>query len=249
MRIYDSHLHMGYLSETQMVCPSEVYDFIRNHNVDGGAIMPMAKCGGYDDLVFHQKLYDTAFSLGFDLLLYVNHQVLSKLINGTFSVKRFCGMKIHPDAVPFTDDEIMRVAHVAMSNNIPLLIHTGSKDSCNSSRFEYVINKYPKQIFVLCHARPAVEAFYLMEKYMNVWIDTSFLPFDDLSRHLAGDNVDRILFGSDFPANRWYKEIGDEDEWYEKEIKNIRDLLSEMIANKILYQNYIKLFKNLNLTI
>lgn len=234
---------MGYLSETQMVCPSEVYDFIRNHNVDGGAIMPMAKCGGFDNLAFHQELYETAFSLGFDLLLYVNHQVLSMLINGTFPIERFCGMKIHPDAVPFTDEEIGRVAHIAMLNNMPLLIHTGSKDSCHSSRFECVIKKYPKLIFVLCHARPAVEAFYLMKKYMNVWIDTSFLPFDELNRHFSDDNVDRILFGSDFPANRWYKEIGDEDEWYEKEIRTIKDSFNDLNASKILYQNYIKLFK------
>lgn len=242
MKIFDSHLHMGYLSKSQIVEPSEVCDFIRKHNVCGGVIMPTANIGGYDDLEFHQDLYKRASSLGFGILLYVNRQVLSMLINGCFSVNGFCGMKVHPDAVSYTDEEIEKIASIAASYGLPLLIHTGSKESCHSSRFENIIRKFSKQIFVLCHARPADEAFYLMMKYENVWIDTSFLPIEELRKNISNDVVDRILFGSDFPANRWYNEIVNEDIWYENEIECIKSSFTSIDANKILHLNYNKLF-------
>ena len=243
MVIYDSHLHMGHLSDSLTVSPSEVMDFIHRHGVRGGVIMPTVCRGGNDNLKFHKLMYDMAIKRGFKIMLYVNYEVLSQLrMWKREDFSHFSGMKIHPDAVDFNDKELEEVCRIASQINLPLLIHTGDKDSCKSSRFEKKKKKHPEILFLLCHARPAYEAFHLLDKFKNVWIDTSFLPIEELRNRLSNMNEDRILFGTDFPVNRWYEELGDEDEWYKGQIEDIKESFSPETANKILGLNFEKMY-------
>ena len=122
------------------------------------------------------------------------------------------------------------------------MIHTGANDCCHAGRFETFIQQYPELKFVLCHARPSAEAFPLMMKYPNVWIDTAFLPFHDLSVNFTKDIEDRILFGTDYPANRWFPHLGDETEWYQQQITSIIKTFPSEVAGKMLCQNYNRLF-------
>jgi len=245
MNVYDSHLHVGVLSDTEIVYPKGVKEFVCQYEVKGGLIMPTACVGGEDDLGLYEVLYSEGLKCGFQIALYLNLAVLKRLKEGHYSVKYpFSAFKIHPEAVFFSDNDLEDVCAVIGEMKKPLLIHTGGIDSSHALRFESIVSRYKQQIFVLCHARPSSEAFYLLNKYDNVWIDTAFLSIEKIKANVSETNEDRILFGSDYPINRWFSELTDDEEWYCKQIKDIVDGFSFRVSEKILSKNYIKLFCN-----
>ncbi len=243
MTIIDSHLHIGNLSDTELVTPEQVKEDLARFGVTGGLVMPFAMRGGGDDWEVHEKLYRTALNAGFDIAFYVNSDMLKESDDLSYYLQfPFKALKIHPDAVSFSDCELHHICELALSLKLPLMIHTGADDCCRSGRFEPFVKQYPKLTFVLCHARPAEEAFQIMNRFENVWIDTAFLSFGDLKSNLTPEIEDRILFGTDFPANRWFPHLGDETEWYQRQITSIIKSFPSDVAEKILYKNYNRLF-------
>ena len=243
MEITDSHIHIGNLSDEETITPEQVREQLTSWGVSGGLMMPIAKRGGNDNLKTHTTLYANAINAGFDVALYINPQMLDVSPDlSHFLSSQFKALKIHPDAVIFSDQLIYQVCEIATFLKLPLMIHTGANDCCHAGRFETFIQQYPELKFVLCHARPSDEAFPLMMKYPNVWIDTAFLPFHDLSVNFTKDIEDRILFGTDYPANRWFPHLGDETKWYQQQITSIIKTFPSEVAEKMLCKNYNRLF-------
>lgn len=243
MELIDSHLHIGNLSDTETITPEQVREQLTSWGMSGGLMLPIAKRGGNDNLKTHTALYTNAIKAGFDVALYVNPQMLEISPDlSRFLCFRFKALKIHPDAVMISDQFVHQVCEIATSLKLPLMIHTGANDCCRSGRFEPFIQQHRDLTFVLCHARPSEEAFHLMMKYPNVGIDTAFLPSRDLETNLTADIEDRVLFGSDFPANRWFPHLGDETEWYQRQIASIIKSFPSDVAEKILYKNHNRLF-------
>lgn len=244
IKVYDAHLHMGHLSDADIMQPFDVQSFIQSHNVSGGAIMPTASIGGNDDFNLHLDLYKKASFEGLMPILYITPNFL-ECIKGRYDIAslKFLGIKIHPDAVEYDRQSLELVIKFAHRQNFPIFIHTGGKESCESIRFEYVIKKFPYQTFVLCHARPSDQAFYLLDKYPNVWVDTAFLPIEDLQCLISEKNEKRILFGTDFPVNRWYPDLPCEDKWYEMQVADIQKNLPATMAENVLCNNYMRFKK------
>ena len=242
MIVYDSHLHVGMLADNCLVHPKEVLSFVSKHQVVGGIIMPTARIDGGDELELNSLLYKEAKEIGFNTALYVNKSVMQLYEKGKLDASHsHCVLKLHPEAVNYTDEEIEYVCLMAKEMGKPLFIHTGGNPSCHSLRFEAVIREYPSLIFILCHARPSEEALYLLEKYFNVWIDTAFLSIEKLKKFVLKGYADRILFGSDYPTNRWFYDIEDST-WYQEQINEILSSLPNRVAIQILCKNFQKLF-------
>lgn len=244
MSIIDSHLHIGNISDTIIVTPTDVKTFLTSMGVDDGLVIPVALRGGCDDWKKHSILYEEAIELGFHTALYVNPTMLdlSKDLS-QFLIYPVKALKIHPDAVAFSERHIEQVCHIAERNSIPLLIHTGFDKTCHCERFRPFIQNHPKLIFVFCHARPSEEAFPMMREFPNLWIDTAFLSFKELLFNISKDVEDRILFGTDFPVNRWFPHLGEEHKWYANQISQIRCTLNKTVAQKIFHDNYCRLYK------
>ena len=241
--IYYSHLHMGLLSEDVLISPNEIKSFIKRYGVKGGLILPTAHVGGNDNLELHETLYKAALEEKFQIALYLNTDVLNRMKDGHYEIKySFSAFKIHPEAVEFSDKDLNDVCIAIGMKNKPLLIHTGGLDCSHASRFESIIRKYKQQTFIMCHGRPTEEAFTLLNKYDNVWIDTSFMSIDRAKPYITKSNEDRILFGSDFPINRWFPELPNDEFWYKKQIDDILGAFPLSVSEKILETNYLKLF-------
>lgn len=236
MRIHDAHLHIGNISDTEVVSPREVREFLTRMGVEGGLAMPVALRGGGDNMELHQQLYKEAKEEGFEVALYVNKEMLATSPDlSAYWNFPFKAIKIHPDAVRFTDEELEKVRCAAIDKFVPLMIHTGADDWCRASRFESLIKSCCEmgETVILCHARPAEEAFMLLNKYANVWIDTAHLSLEELRSRLSPKNERRILFGSDFPTNRWFPHLGGETDWYKRQVETISQL-----SEKVIGRNY-----------
>lgn len=243
MTICDSHIHVGALSESEIVFPHDCCEFYQRHNIHKCCVIPTAKVDGGDDLLLHKQLYQEAQAFGFMSILYVNYEVLELLKSKRLTLgTNFGGIKIHPDAIDITDDFLNDVCRIADEVSMPLLIHTGGRECSRARRFLKWIVKFPSLIFILCHARPEEDAFLLLDNYQNVWIDTAFVPIDVLQKHVNTSNYKRILFGTDYPINRWYNNDESDDVWYDMQVSAIERSFSEDIAKSILYQNFTNLF-------
>ncbi len=183
----------------------------------------------------HQQLYKEAQEEGLEVALYVNIEMLAASPDlSAYWNYPFMAIKIHPNAVRFTTVEELEKVHCAAIDKFePLMIHTGADDWCRASRFESLIKSCCEmgETVILCHARPpAEEAFMLLNKYANVWIDTAHLPLEELQSRLSPKNDRRILFGSDFPNNRWFPHLGGETDWYKRQVKTISQLSEKVIG-------------------
>lgn len=245
MVIYDSHLHVGVLADCVVIHSNEIKSFVRQYGVKGGLIMPTARVGGDDNLELYDMLYGEALNCGFLIALYLNSGVLKGLKEGDYEVKYpFSAFKIHPEAVDYSDKDLDDICTVIGGMKKPLLIHTGGIACAHASRFESIIRNNKQQTFVLCHGRPSEEAFLLLNKYDNVCVDTAFLSIDKIKTYVSGYNEDRILFGSDYPINRWFSEHTDDKKWYNEQIKDISESFPFRVSEKILCKNFLKLFGN-----
>lgn len=243
MVIYDSHLHVGVLADCVVIHSNEIKSFVRQYGVKGGLIMPTARVGGDDNLELNDKLYAEALNYGFQIALYLNLEVLKMLKENCFDAKySFSAFKVHPEAVDYSDKDLDDICSAIGRFKKPLLIHTGGVDCAYASRFEKIISKFKYQTFILCHARPSEEAFALLDKYDNVWIDTAFLSIERTHSYVGIHNEDRILFGSDYPINRLFPECANDEEWYIKQIEEILDFFPFRVSEKILHNNYLTLF-------
>ena len=241
--VYDSHLHVGVLSDGIVIHPNEIKSFVSQYGVKGGLIMPTARLSGDDNLELHDMLYGEALNCGFLVALYMTFDVLKKLKEGCCNaIYTFSAFKIHPEAVDFSDKDLDDICTAIGGMKKPLLIHTGGIECAHASRFENIIRKNKQQTFVLCHGRPSEEAFMMLNKYDNVWVDTAFLSIDKIKTYISEFNEDRILFGSDYPINRWFSEHTDDEKWYNKQIKDISESFPFRVSEKILCKNYLKLF-------
>lgn len=243
IEVYDSHLHMGMLSDKCIVYPKEVLSFISKYNVKGGVIIPTARINGGDNLILNTTLYEASDALGFKTALYVNREVLNAYKDGKQFGNHFSAMKIHLEAIDYNDQELNDICIMASDFKLPLLIHTSTHANCRSSMFEKIIEKFTNQEFILCHGRPNEEAISILEMYNNVWIDTAFLSVGSLKTFVSHGFEDKILFGSDYPINRWYFDV-DDALWYQGLIDSILYNFSNSIAVKLLRDNYLKLFYN-----
>lgn len=244
-KAYDSHLHMGFISDNEVILPSDIKCFIKKQGVSGGAIMPTACKKGDDNFEFHIDLYNQAILEGFSLILYVTPRIIELIKNQYTSLLdtiHFSGIKIHPDAVKYTQQDLMMITKIAHLYKFPIFIHTGGKTLCEAMQFEKTIKLNPDILFVLCHARPANQAFYLLDTHPNVWIDTAFLPIEELINRVNSNNKERILFGTDFPVNLWYPELPESNTWYTSQITDIVNYLPKDTSADILHYNYTSFF-------
>lgn len=244
MTIYDSHLHVGLLSDVVVVHPADVKSFVSQFGVTGGLVMPTAHVGGNDNLKLHKVLYHEASKYGFQVALYLNLDIIKMLKDSSYDFTYpFCAFKIHPEAVNYSDRDLDDVCTIIGGMNKPLLIHTGGVQCTRALRFESIVRRYKEQTFILCHARPSEDAFSLLNKYENVWIDTAFLSAGKIKNYVSRHNEDRILFGSDYPINRWYPLLSDDECWYQRQITEIVNNYSVRVSEKILCANYLRLLK------
>lgn len=124
---------------------------------------------------------------------------------------RWQGIKLHWQAHRewFYNRKILHNAlEVARWMNVPVLLHTGNYPECHAGVFQEVISNYNDVNFVLAHGRPLEETVEVLSNCTNSYVDTSFMPIEDVVSLIDRGFSDRVMFGTDAPINRmFYKDI------------------------------------------
>ena len=176
-------------------------------------------------------------------------QILTKAFElGLAGVKLHC----HVQCFDMLSREMHAIYKLCTAKQKPLIMHVGREPKspayacdpyalCNADRLEQIINVYPNLRICVPHLGADEFAAYsrLLEKYDNLWLDTTmtlsdYLDFGD-QLDLAQMRADRLMFGTDFP-NLPYA--------WDREIKKLCRLnLDRERVQKLVYQNAVEFYK------
>ena len=122
----------------------------------------------------------------------------------------YCGIKIHPFAHDWdinntiVVDLLHSLFDYAHRNEVPILVHTGVDSCCEANKFIPFYAKYTKAQCILAHGRPLKQTISLLNKFMNVYCDTAFMPLKDFKCIIDNELGNKVIIGSDFPITHYY---------------------------------------------
>jgi uncharacterized protein len=140
------------------------------------------------------------------------------------------GVKLHAHVQRFDMDSpaMHEVYEWCAAHHQPLIMHVGPeprnpdydygcdvRSLCKGEKVERVLKNYPELKICVPHLGADEFALYqrLLERYDNLWLDTTmvladYLPVDNLP-NLADMRPDRIMYGTDFPniPYAWDREL------------------------------------------
>ena len=248
MRFLDSHIHLGQFYN-QYTSPVELRDFLDYVGVECFAASSTTICeGDYDKVIAETKELANICGSNFLPVLWITPPMLKD--GGLFKIMdsgiRWRCLKIHPQLHPTAwldgSEEMIRVVSMASVMQMPLLIHTGKINGCFPKEYEKWYSEFPNVTFILAHGRPINEAIELMQKYENAWVDTAFMPIENIVKLCNKGLSDRVLWGSDYPIPKYYYPKADMKAYYLDLIQKLKDSVSRDDFELITHKNYEKLF-------
>lgn len=119
---------------------------------------------------------------------------------------RFQGLKVHGRAHRWPPNGIalQYIAKVADERNMPIKLHTGGQLRCDAGIYYKLCHSNPNTNFILAHGRPVDQALMVLKKCPNVFVDTAFMPINDVAFLVCNEMSDRIFFGSDYPLDQLF---------------------------------------------
>ncbi len=230
-KLYDIHTHYGPYGDFDF-SPEEVVRKMKNIGLRGIGIMqaPMKDDNYMPD---NHKLLKVVELSGGELeiipilmtspAMVENDPTFTDVKNIPYKI-----IKIHPHAHNWSvyPDLIETILNHAKASFLPVMIHSGYDES-EPKNFESWFKKHPEIQFILAHGKPSDQAFEMIRKYKNVWIDISFMDEVGLSLLISDSGIeDRILFGTDMPVNELFYDMTSE-EFLHKRLLMLKNLLKE----------------------
>lgn len=201
----DNHVHIGWFSDGYHY-PIDVWNAEREAGVDDIVVSSTSTCAELYKLVVHE--IKDIMSIGgshIHPLLWLTPKMMKTwgLSYMLHSKIRWQGVKMHWQAHRewFYRPKLVKQAMMVVQRlNVPLLLHTGEFKECTPNVFENLIKNYPNVTFVLAHGRP-LELTLPILQYNNVYVDTAFMPVENISKLVDMGYAKRTLWGTDAPIN------------------------------------------------
>jgi len=123
-----------------------------------------------------------------------------------------CGIKLHPLFNFFKPNSksVYKIYELAQEFNLPIIFHTGLSPAAPEYLRRFVkiddylcaVRDFPKVRFILGHGggySDWTEAIEIAKKYENVYLETSGQPPKVISEFVKKIDINKILYGSDWP--------------------------------------------------
>jgi len=237
----DNHVHIGWYSDGYH-SPKEVWEAERAAGVDDIVVSSTSTCAELYKLIVREMLELIRLGgLHIHPLLWLTPRMMKTwgIRYMLHSKVQWQGVKMHWQAhrewyynPKLTKQAMKVVEHL----NVPLLLHTGEFKECGAKVFVPIIETYPNVTFVLAHGKPISQTIEILQRYTNVYVDTAFMPAENVARLVEAGLTSRILFGTDAPINLlFYKDLSTTD-YLRGMMAEYRALIGadafEMIANR-----------------
>ena len=96
---------------------------------------------------------------------------------------------------------------------------------------------------ILAHGKPEDQTIYLLKTYHNVFVDTSYISTFGLRQIFDTLGDDKILFGTDFPLDKYYYPDQSSTERYKKLVNMLVNEYGEESFLKWANKNILRTYK------
>ncbi len=227
----DSHIHVGQFFDLYF-SPDTISSLMNKVGVSHFLVSSTTTCSERYSKVVREIVRTLNFSQGKALpVLWIT----PKMIDNHYLVKicrediEWRCLKIHPQLSP---DEwwsgpkyFGTVVGLAKELRCPVLIHTGEMPGCEAATFEPIIEKNQDISFILAHGRPFSQVPKLMNSYANVYVDTAFMPIENISSLCGLGFAQRVLWGTDVPIVKYYQPEVNLVNYYTSQLSLLRNRL------------------------
>lgn len=242
----DCHVHIGKFKNKTNTA-ADVIMTLRNIGVSRWACMPVITLNQTtfaNDLTIYQKVKELAPQES-EIILVVTPEMLKRSTNLTmYDVINYKMIKVHGYIHHWNPigKSLFRLLSIANERCLPIMFHTGGRPQCDAGKYSRLASRFRNVPIILAHGRPIDQSIRVMKKCENVYVDTAFMPIEDLRLLVSAGLSERVIFGTDFPINRhFYKNISDEI-WYKSIINGIIQEFGEDFFVKWSNLNFIKFF-------
>lgn len=243
----DSHVHVGWFVD-RYHAPDEITIALREVGIDTIAVSSTSTCAEEYDYVINEMLWfqEEWGEHVFPFLWITPQMIRTEGINKLLSAGiKWRGLKMHWQANPeFCYNS--RLLHQVMAHvdllNLPILLHTGEFPECHASVFESLLEQFHSRTFILAHGRPLNETEKLLEKFRNIYVDTAFMPIENVLYLIKKGLSTKILWGSDCPINEHFYPKVSTPEYLKSQLSNFRKEISKHIFLQITDHNFRKIY-------
>ncbi len=155
-------------------------------------------------------------------------------------------LKIHPylnqNEWIYEHGLIEEVIDIARELKLPLLIHTGNENCCQANLFENTIKENKDITFILAHGRPHKDAIQFASKYEKAYVDSAFMPIEDMKAFCDAGLSHKLLWGTDMCIPQYFYPEEDMVTYYKRKLDAFRNVCSEDQYNNVTYLNAKKIF-------
>ena len=243
----DNHVHVGWYTDGYH-SPLEVWLSEEEAGIDEIVVSSTSTCAELYKLVIREmrELIHLGGSHIHPLLWITPRMMRTWGIRYMLHSKiRWEGVKMHWKAHRewfYNRPLLLNALDVARRLQVPILLHTGAFKECHAQVFLDLCIQHLDLNFVLAHGYPVDETMEVLAKCSNAFVDTAFMPIEDVVILVQNGFTGRILFGTDAPINRiYYKELSTAayiKSCYEEIKSEVPEhTFREIMSNRI-YQNH-----------
>ena len=246
----DAHVHIGQFYDIYTT-PQELASFLHSVGIDVVAISSTTTCEeNYEKVIdeltsfiklFHGRVIPV---LWITPSLLKDEQYLSKILA--------CGIpwkciKIHPQLSSkewnTSGDNYLKVLYLSKFLKTPIIIHTGVVENCHPLQLQPLFCENSDQLFIMAHGRPIDETISVMKQCPNTFVDTAFMPTENILSLVNEGFVKRILWGTDYPIIKFYERNINYCKYYNSIINELKESINEYDYKMITGENLLSLYR------
>lgn len=209
----DNHVHVGWYSDGYH-SPLEVWQAEQETGIEEIVVSSTSTCAELYKLVVREmrELLHMGGSRVHPILWITPRMMKTWGIRYMLHSKiRWEGVKLHWRAHRewfYNRKLLLSALNVARQLRVPVLLHTGDSKECHARVFLEICTNNQDLNFVLAHGWPIDETMEILSCCNNVYVDTAFMPIEDVVALVKNHFTQRVLFGTDAPINLlFYKEM------------------------------------------
>ena len=220
----DSHFHVGRFHNYNAT-PAKINKIVNALNIKQIAVSSLSACTESYVQLKKEHLELEALLPGRVLsILWLSPQFLKKrgwdsILNSGIKWK---GLKVHGLQHKPDNSFYNRVVEIAKHYSFPVIIHTGGSAETDAGAYRKIIEKNNSVTFILAHGRPISDTLDILHANDNVWVDTSFMPLENITLLLDKGLSKKIVYGSDYPAFKYFYHDVNELDYMRSRISEIR---------------------------
>lgn len=241
----DNHVHVGWYSDGYHY-PLDVWQAEQNAGIGDIVVSSTSTCAELYKLVVREmhELIKVGGSHVHPLLWVTPRMMKTWGIRYMLHSKiRWQGVKMHWGAHQEwyynrrLVREVLKIAHI---KHLSVLLHTGGAKECEAGVFKEICKDNPDMTFILAHGRPIEQTIDILSDSPNSYVDTAFMPVNDVLSLVEKGLSDRVVFGTDVPINLLYYKGKTMTEYIKDCLWQLKKMLPKEDYNKIINKQIYK---------